>query len=144
VLPALATIERAGIAGRARARKLATQTLVSGLKAAQVEMLDKLSIADPATGISPLAWLKAIPVASKPDNIREIIYRLLFVRKIGIPAPTGSALHPDRYRQFVREGRMSPAYMIERCLLVNMRMFIGRPVLRGVWRCLRCHFPALR
>jgi len=114
VLPTLATIERAGIAGRARARKLATQTLVSGLKPAQVERLDKLSIADPATGISPLAWLKAIPVASKPDNIREIIDRLMFVRKIGIPAQTDSALHPDRYRQFVREGRMSPAYMIER------------------------------
>jgi hypothetical protein len=38
----------------------------------------------------------------------------MFVRKIGIPAQAGSALHPDRYRQFVREGRMSPAYMIER------------------------------
>lgn len=121
VLPALATIERAGIAGRARARKLATQTLVSGLKPAQVEMLDKLFIADPATGIPPLAWLKAIPVASKPDNVREIIDRLMFVRKIGIPAQTGSALHPDRYRQFVREGRMSPAYMIERYAISRRR-----------------------
>jgi hypothetical protein len=57
---------------------------------------------------------RQIPGAAKPDHIREILDRLRFVREIGIPAKAGATIHPDRYRQFVREGRASPAYLIER------------------------------
>jgi hypothetical protein len=53
-------------------------------------------------------------MAAKPDHIKEILDRLQFVRQVGIPAKQAAMIHPDRYHQFVREGRASPAYMIER------------------------------
>lgn len=121
VLPTISTIERAGIAGRARARKHASQALIGGLTAHQFDILDSLVQIDPKNGLSPLAWLKALPVAAKADGVRDILERLSFVRAISIPAAHSAALHPDRYRQFVREGRMSPSYMIERYTLSRRR-----------------------
>ncbi len=114
LLPAISTIERAGIAGRARARKQATQALLSGLNSAQLTKLDELFSADDDAESASLAWLKAIPMAAKPDHIKEILDRLQFVRQVGIPAKQAAMIHPDRYHQFVREARASPAYMIER------------------------------
>ncbi len=114
LLPAISTIERAGIAGRARARKQATQALLSGLNSAQLTKLDALFSVNDDTESASLAWLKAIPTATKPDHIQEILDRLQFVRQIGVPAKQAAIIHPDRYHQFVREGRASPAYMIER------------------------------
>lgn len=114
LLPAVSTIERAGIAGRARARKQAAEALLSGLDSVQLTKLDALFSTNDDTDITPLAWLKAIPMTAKPDHIREILDRLQFVRQIGIPAKTAEMIHPDRYHQFVREGRASSAYMIER------------------------------
>jgi TnpA family transposase len=114
LLPSISTIERAGIAGRARARKQAMHAVLSSLGPDQLAKLDALFVTDSVMDITPLAWLKAIPAAAKPDHIREILDRLRFVREIGIPAKAGATIHPDRYRQFVREGRASPAYLIER------------------------------
>ena len=114
VLPSISTIERASIAGRARARKQAAEALVSPLSADQLLALDRLFDEAADRGISRLTWLKAIPHAVKPNHIRQILERLKFVRQIGIPAEVASAIHIDRYRQFVREGRVSATYMIER------------------------------
>jgi TnpA family transposase len=114
LLPSISTIERASIAGRARARKQSAQALVAMLTDEQLVVLDGLFGEAPNGGASQLTWLKSIPVAVKPDHVRQIIDRLKFVRQIGIPAETPSAIHPDRYRQFVREGRASATYMIER------------------------------
>lgn len=55
LLPAISTIERAGIAGRARARKQATQALLSGLNSAQLTKLDALFAASDDTESAPLA-----------------------------------------------------------------------------------------
>jgi hypothetical protein len=114
LLPSISTIERAGIAGRARARKQTMHALLSGLGMDQIAKLDGLFGVDPDMGITQLSWLKAIPAAPKPDHVREILDRLRFVRAIGIPAKARTMVHPDRHRQFVREGRASPAYLIER------------------------------
>jgi hypothetical protein len=121
VIPTISTIERAGIAGRARARKHASLALVGGLACHQLKALNTLVQIDPRNGLSALAWLKAIPVAAKADSIREILERLSFVRAISVPAANNAALHPDRYRQFVREVRMSPSYMIERYTVSRRR-----------------------
>lgn len=120
-LPSIATIERAGIAGRARARKRATQALLSRLSREQIERIDNRFVVEPATGVTPLAWLKAIPAAGKPDHVREILDRLRFVRTIGISANAAAAVHPDSYRQLVREGRASPAYLLERYATARRR-----------------------
>ena len=46
--------------------------------------------------------------------VRQILDRLRQVRKIGISPDVAGRIHADRFRQYVREGRASPAYMIER------------------------------
>lgn len=114
LIPSVSTVERAGIAGRARARKQAAHTLLSGLRPQQLNGIDALLITDPNKGITPLTWLKAIPTAVKPDHVRDILDRLRQVKEIGIPAKLSISVYPDRYRQFVREGRAFPAYLIER------------------------------
>ena len=113
-LPSISTIERAAIAGRARARKQAAQALISAVTPEQLLALDALFAETAADGISRLTWLKSIPMAAKPDHIRQILERLKFVRQIGIAAQAAGNIHVDRYRQFVREGRVSATYMIER------------------------------
>jgi len=55
LLPAISTIERAGIAGRARARKQATRALLSGLNSDQVTKLDALFNAEDDTEHASLA-----------------------------------------------------------------------------------------
>ena len=114
LLPSFSTIERASIAGRARARKQAAHALIANLSAEQVQALDQLFDEAGAGGASRLTLLKTIPVAAKPDHIRQILDRLRQVRKIGIPPDIADRIHTDRFRQYVREGRASPAYMIER------------------------------
>lgn len=114
LLPSISTIERTSLAGRARARKLAAQALVACISERQILALDALFADVEGAATNRLTWLKSIPVAVKPDHIRQILERLRFVRQIGVPADTASVIHADRYRQFVREGRASASYMIER------------------------------
>ncbi|MBY0285377.1 MAG: DUF4158 domain-containing protein, partial [Sphingomonas sp.] len=112
LLPSISTIERASSAGRARARKQAAYSLTADLSAEQVHAIDQLF--DDAGGMSQLASLKTIPIAVRPDHIRQILDRLRQVRNIGISPDVAGRIHADRFRQYVREGRASPAYMIER------------------------------
>ena len=114
LLPSISTIERVGIAGRARARKQAAQAMLVPISAEQLAALDQLFAADAPDSATRLTWLKTIPVGVKADHIHKILERLKLVRQIGIPAEAASAVHPDRYRQFIREGRVSASYMIER------------------------------
>lgn len=114
MLPAPAVIERTGLAGRARARKRIAHTLIDGLTAEQRARLDGLLVVDPARGVTPLAWAKAIPTAPKADHVRELIEKLIFVRSFAIDPGAGSTIHPDRLRQLVREGRASSAYLLDR------------------------------
>jgi Domain of unknown function (DUF4158) len=114
LLPASAVIERAAIAGRARARKRAADALLDAISAEQIAKLDKLLTVDPAVGMTPFAWLKNIPTSPKADHIRELIDRLRFVRDIGLPSGASARLHDDRFQQFIREGHLSDAHQIER------------------------------
>ncbi len=66
LLPAASTIERAGVAGRARARKQAAHALLSGLRREQLDALEALLIPDASKGAIPLTWLKAIPATANP------------------------------------------------------------------------------
>ena len=114
LLPSISTIERVSIAGRARARKQAASALIADLSVEQVHALEQLFDETGAGGVSQLTLLKTIPVAAKPDHIRQILDRLRRVRVIGICPDIAGRIHADRFHQFVREGRASPAYMIER------------------------------
>jgi Domain of unknown function (DUF4158) len=114
LLPMPSTIERAGIAGRARARKSAAHRITSDLGLEQLTRIDALAITESGARLS---WLKTIPIATKADNVREILERLRFVRDLAIPSDAGNPVHPARRHQFVREGRHSPAHLIERYAL---------------------------
>ncbi len=114
ILPGGAVIERVAIAGRARARKRAADALLARLSAAQLAKLDGLLAVDPSLGMTPFAWLKAMPVAPKADHIRELLDRLQQVRTIGLPAEMTGRIHEDRLQQFVREGQASDAHQLGR------------------------------
>lgn len=108
LIPSVLTVERAGIAGRARARKQAAHALLSGLRPEQLDALDGLLITEPNNGTIPLTWLKAIPTAVKPDHVRDILDRLRQVREIGIPAKLSTFVHPDRYPAVCPRGACVP------------------------------------
>lgn len=114
VLPSAETIERAGLAGRARARKRAADALLGGLTDEQLAKLDALVGVDPRLGRAPLTWMKDLPAAPKADHVREIVDKLAAVRGVGLNPTLAERLHPDRFRQLVREGRLSAAYALER------------------------------
>src|SRR5271166_39339 len=90
ILPAPAVVERAAIAGRARARKRTADVLLAGVSGEQLAKLDRLLAVDPTPRATPLAWLRNTPVSPKADNIRELLDRLRSVRAIGLPADVAS------------------------------------------------------
>jgi TnpA family transposase len=114
ILPGAAVVERIAIAGRARARKRAADALVTGLSTEHLTKLDGLLVVDPSVGMTPFAWLKAMPIAPKADHIRELLDRLHLVRGVGVPAENAGRVHEDRLQQLVREGHASDAHQLGR------------------------------
>lgn len=113
ILPAPDTIERAGLAGRARARRKAAEALVAPLAPEQLGRLDALLVNDAALNSTRFAWLRDIPESPSTTNINDLLDRLAFVRGIGISADdVMSAVHEHRFRQFVREGAVAPAFLL--------------------------------
>ena len=112
ILPSPDTIERVGLAGRARARKLAADTLIAPLTAEQIAGLDALLVSDPALKRSPLAWLRDVPEAPGASNLNEIIERLTYVRKMQLDPKLAASIHEHRFRQLVREGAVAPAFLL--------------------------------
>lgn len=113
-LPSPSVIERAGLAGRARARQRAYQAMLAGVPADSIARLDAILIVDPQTGLTPLAWLRDLATAPTADNVCGLLERLHRVRAVGLPAAIGDTIHPDRLHQLVREGRASPAQLLGR------------------------------
>ena len=111
-LPSTLVIERAGIAGRAQARRQAAEALMVGLTPHQIEALDALLVNDPDLGMSRLAWARDIPESPSPANLNSVLDRLQFVRGLALDPTLASAIHPDRFRQFVREGAIAPAFLL--------------------------------
>jgi TnpA family transposase len=114
ILPASAVIERAAIAGRARARKRAADELLDGISGSQLVQIDRLHVLDPARKATPLGWLRNVPSSPKADHLHEVIDRLRFVRDVGLSAEASARIHEERFQQFVREGRISDAHQLGR------------------------------
>ena len=129
ILPMASVIERAAIAGRARARKRATDALLAGLSATQIARLEALLTLDPSIGTTPFAWLKAMPMAPKADHVRELLDRLRLIQGIGLPAEAGTRIHEERLRQFVREAQASDAYQVGRYATYRRRALLAAAVL---------------
>jgi hypothetical protein len=124
VLPSPDTIERAGLAGRVRARKRAAETLLAGLSGEQLAKLDAFGAVDPETGRAPLTWAKDVPSAPKAEHVREILDKLREVRALGLDQAVADRVHPDRLRMLAREGRITAAYAIERYTPLRRRAIL--------------------
>ena len=114
ILPTTGVIERVAIAGRARARKRTADALVQGLSPDLITRLDPLLIVDRDLGMTPFGWLKDMPTSPKADNIRGLIERLRMVRRFAISPDAAGQVHEDRFRQLVREGRITDAHQVAR------------------------------
>jgi hypothetical protein len=112
ILPSADTIERAGLAGRARARRRAAEALIATLTPEQLNRVDALLLNDAKLNSTPLAWLRDVPESPSTTNINGILERLAFVRSIGVTAGVADAVHEHRFRQFVREGAAAPAFLL--------------------------------
>ena len=129
LLPSAAVIERAAIAGRARARRRATDALLAGLADEQLAKLDALLVLDPSVGMTPFAWLKAMPVAPKAEHMRELLDRLHLVRGIGLPPTLAGKVHQTRLRQLTQVGRAADAQQLERYSAHRRRAILVATVL---------------
>jgi hypothetical protein len=105
ILPSADTLERASLAGRARARKAAAATIVAGLSHAELIRIDDLIVNSSDFGMTPLAWLRNFEQAPTTANINGLLKRLRYVREIGITRDWGqnprfpiSAIHAGRSR----------------------------------------------
>lgn len=114
ILPAPGVIERAAIAGRARARKRAADALPAGVAEEQIAKLEKLLVIDSALRATPFAWLRNAPSSPKADHIGQLIERLRFVRDIGLSGDAAARVQDNRFQQFVREGQISDAHQLGR------------------------------
>lgn len=128
ILPAAAVIERVAIAGRARARRRAAEAVLSTVTEAQVAELERLLEIDAALGVTPFAWLKAVPVAPKADHVRELLDRLRRVRAIGLPPGPAAGVHEARLERFVREGHASDAHQLARYAARRRRAILAATV----------------
>ena len=124
MLPPPATIERAGVTGRAKARTRTYAALLAGLGPDQLKAIDALSSVETRTGLTRLTELRTIPVAAKPDHVRDILAQLQAVRALGVDPLAESRVHPDRLARLAREGRLSPPYLMDRYTTARRRATI--------------------
>ena len=112
VLPSPDSLERIGLAGRARARRRAADELVGRISSEQLAWVDKLLVNDPDLKMTPLAWLRDIPESPSAAGMAAITDRLAYVRAIGIDPAVAAAIHERRFDQYAREGAVAPAFLL--------------------------------
>jgi hypothetical protein len=112
VLPSPDTLERMGLAGRARARRRAADDLLARISSEQLARVDKLLVNDPDLKMTPLAWLRDIPESPSAAGMAAITDRLAYVRAIGIDPAVAAAIHERRFDQYAREGAVAPAFLL--------------------------------
>ena len=129
ILPAPAVIERAAMAGRARARKRAADALLAGVSEVQIAKLDQLLTVDPTLKASRFAWLRNAPSSPKADHVGQLIERLRFVRAIGLSADAATRIHDNRFQQLVRGGRISEAHQVGRYAAHRRRAILAANII---------------
>ncbi len=113
VLPPVVILERIGIAGRARARRMAARAIIDRLdKKLSTAMADLLQN-DPELGQSRLAWLRRWPQSKSVGGLNGILDRLDFVRALSLPPKLGEDIYAARLFRFAREGRVAAIDLIE-------------------------------
>jgi len=112
ILPSPDTLERVGLAGRSQARRKAAEDLLTTISLSQLERIDQLLVNDPHLKKSALAWLRDIPESPSAASMSGITERLAYVRAIGIDPAITETIHERRFEQYVREGAVAPAFLL--------------------------------
>ena len=112
VLPSTAALERIGLAGRARARRISAQALNDALDRTRKGTLADLLKNGPAIGQSRLSWLRGRPHSTSATSLHSLLVRLRFLRAIGLPPDPGQNIHPARLARFAREGAVAPINLL--------------------------------
>ena len=111
VLPAADTLDRIGRAARVLARRRMEAALLDGLPGERLDDLDRLLTVDPAIRITRFGWLKSPPEAPGEKNLLALLERLRVIRGFALDPRHRERIHPDRWRQLVREGEATPAHL---------------------------------
>ncbi|MCF1470290.1 DUF4158 domain-containing protein, partial [Agrobacterium vitis] len=84
LLPAIDTIERIGLAGRAIARRRAETTLIKDIPLDALRSLDRLLEVAPSIGQTRFHWLRSAPEAPGASNLVGLTERIAFLRRLEI------------------------------------------------------------
>ena len=112
IIPAVAVLERIGLAARARARRQAFDALAAGLSGADRQALEALLHLDPDIRRSRFAWLRDCPESPAPSNLLALLDRLDFVRGLGSYGERARRIHPARLGRLIEEGGIMTAQHI--------------------------------
>ena len=111
LLPAIDTIERIGLAGRAIARRRAERTLIEDIPLETLQSLDRLLEVDPAIGQTRFHWLRSAPEAPGASNLVGLTERIAFLRALEIDPTLQARISSGRWDQMIREGNATPAWL---------------------------------
>ena len=114
LLPASVTLERIGLAARARARKRAYKSLVDGLKHETIAGLEALIAVGNDRDRTPLAWLREWTEAPGQKNLVGVVERLQVIRKLGVGQDREQRIHRARYAAIARETAILSAQHLSR------------------------------
>lgn len=112
ILPSPDTLERVGLAGRSQARRKVAEDLLAPISLSQLDRIDQLLVNDANLKKSALAWLRDIPESPSAASMAGITERLAYVRAIGINPAITETIHERRFEQYVREGAVAPAFLL--------------------------------
>lgn len=111
LLPSFQKLDRLGRAARAIVRARTNATVLSGLDEGQLLGIDRLLDYDPQIRQTRFGWLRSHPEAPGADNLVALMERLDFVRSLEIDMSCKAHIHPDRWKQIVREGKVTPSWL---------------------------------
>lgn len=111
LLPALETIERICLAGRAIARRRAETALIKDIAPETLQTLDRLLEVDPTIGQTRFHWLRSAAEAPGGSNLVGLINRISFLRTLRIDPGLQSRVPSGRWDQMIREGDATPAWL---------------------------------
>lgn len=114
LLPTAVTLERLGLAARARARRRAYRHLAEGLDEATLGRLNALITIRVGEDRTPLAWLREGSEVPTQKNLVGLIERLQAVRALGIGADRERRIHQARYAAIAREAALLSAQHLTR------------------------------
>jgi TnpA family transposase len=114
LLPASVTLEKIGLAARARARKQAHKNLVEGLEAKTIEGLEALIAVENDQDRTLLAWVREWPEAPTQRNLVGVIERLQTIRTLDVGADREQQIHRARYAAIARETAILSAQHLSR------------------------------